>query len=85
MRLQAKIFQIKARITANSQSIGKTRNAELGYFSREIVFHELIRGSSTWFNSHCRRISQCQPIRDVYCGGGESDFRAILFDDLGNL
>jgi len=45
MKLPTEIFQIKARIAANSGTIGKIRNAELGYFRRKIVFHELIRGS----------------------------------------
>ena len=45
MELPDEMFQIKARIAANSQTIGKIRNAELVHFRRKATFHELIRGS----------------------------------------
>jgi len=37
--------QIKTPIAGNSQSIAKIGNAELAHFNKQILIHELIRGS----------------------------------------
>jgi hypothetical protein len=37
--------QIKAPIAGNSQSIAKIGNAELAHFTKQMLIHELIRGS----------------------------------------
>jgi hypothetical protein len=37
--------QIKAPIAGNSQSIAKIGNAELAHFNKQMLIHELIRGS----------------------------------------
>jgi hypothetical protein len=43
--LRAESFQHKARIAANSRSIGKICNAVMEGFRRQAAFHELITGS----------------------------------------
>jgi hypothetical protein len=43
--------QIKTPIAGNSQSIAKIGNAELAYFNKQMLIHELIRGSLA---THCR-------------------------------
>jgi hypothetical protein len=40
-----KIRQIEAPIAGNSQPIAKIGNAELAYFNKQMLIHELIRGS----------------------------------------
>ena len=40
-----KMRQIKAPIAGNSQSIDKIGNAELAHFNKQMLIHELIRGS----------------------------------------
>jgi len=37
--------QIKAPIAGNSQAIAKIGNAELVHFNKQVLIHELIRGS----------------------------------------
>jgi ATP-dependent protease HslVU (ClpYQ) peptidase subunit len=37
--------QIKTPIAGNSQSIAKIGNAELAHFNKQMLIHELIRGS----------------------------------------
>ena len=37
--------QIKAPIAGNSKAIAKIGNAELAYFTKQMLIHELIRGS----------------------------------------
>jgi hypothetical protein len=39
--------QIKTPIAGNSQSIAKIGNAELAHFNKQMLIHELIRGSLT--------------------------------------
>jgi len=43
--LLTQIHQLKARIAANSGTIGKIRNTEMMDLRRKVMFHELIRGS----------------------------------------
>jgi hypothetical protein len=40
-----KMRQIKTPIAGNSQSIAKIGNAELAHFNKQMLIHELIRGS----------------------------------------
>ena len=40
-----KMRQIKAPIAGNSTAIAKIGNAELAYFNKQMLIHELIRGS----------------------------------------
>jgi hypothetical protein len=40
-----KIGQIKAPIAGNSKAIDKIGNAELAHFNKQMLIHELIRGS----------------------------------------
>jgi hypothetical protein len=40
-----KMRQIKAPIAGNSKAIAKIGNAELAYFNKQMLIHELIRGS----------------------------------------
>ncbi len=40
-----KMCQFKAPIAGNSQSIAKIGNAELAHFNKQMLIHELIRGS----------------------------------------
>jgi hypothetical protein len=37
--------QIKATIAGNSTAIAKIGNAELAHFTKQVLIHELIRGS----------------------------------------
>ena len=37
--------QIKAPIAGNSKAIAKIGNAELAHFNKQMLIHELIRGS----------------------------------------
>jgi hypothetical protein len=39
--------QIKAPIADNSKAITKIGNAELAHFNKQVLIHELIRGSLT--------------------------------------
>ncbi len=39
--------QIKAPIAGNSKAIAKIGNAELAHFNKQMLIHELIRGSLT--------------------------------------
>ena len=40
-----KMCQIKAPIAGNSKAIAKVDNAELVHFNKQMLIHELIRGS----------------------------------------
>jgi hypothetical protein len=40
-----KMRQIKAPIAGNSKAIAKIGNAELAHFNKQMLIHELIRGS----------------------------------------
>jgi hypothetical protein len=40
-----KMCQIKAPIAGNSRAIAKIGNAELAHFTKQMLIHELIRGS----------------------------------------
>jgi hypothetical protein len=40
-----KMCQIKAPIAGNSKAIAKIGNAELAHFTKQMLIHELIRGS----------------------------------------
>jgi hypothetical protein len=46
--------QIKTSIAGNSQSIAKIGNAELAHFNKQMLIHELIRGSSGIVTPICR-------------------------------
>jgi len=39
--LLTEMAQIKTQITANSKTIGKIRNADMGHFRRKVARHEL--------------------------------------------
>ena len=42
---ERRTVQIKATIAGNSKAIAKIGNAELAYFNKQMLIHELIRGS----------------------------------------
>ena len=42
---ERRTVQIKAPIAGNSKAIDKIGNAELAHFNKQILIHELIRGS----------------------------------------
>ena len=42
---ERRTVQIKAPIVGNSKAIAKTGNAELAHFNKQMLIHELIRGS----------------------------------------
>ena len=42
---ERRTVQIKAPIAGNSKAIAKIGNAELAHFTKQILIHELIRGS----------------------------------------
>jgi hypothetical protein len=44
---ERRTVQIKTPIAGNSQSIAKIGNAELAHFNKQMLIHELIRGSLT--------------------------------------
>ena len=46
-----KMRQFKAPIAGNSKAIAKIGNAELAYFNKLMLIHELIRGSLPLINS----------------------------------
>jgi hypothetical protein len=46
-----KMGQIKALIAGNSKAIDKIGNAELAHFNKQMLIHELIRGSLS--KCHC--------------------------------
>ena len=45
-----KMCQFKAPIAGNSRAIAKIGNAELAHFTKQMLIHELIRGSLTRSN-----------------------------------
>jgi hypothetical protein len=60
--------QIKAPIAGNSKAIDKIGNAELAHFNKQMLIHELIRGS---LNSNSLSIAAFKPC-------GESQQRLIV-------
>jgi hypothetical protein len=42
---ERRTVQIKAPIAVNSKAIAKIGNAELAHFNKQMLIHELIRGS----------------------------------------
>jgi len=44
--------QIKAPIAGNSKAIAKMGNAELAHFNKQMLIHELIRGSLSFFDTN---------------------------------
>ena len=48
---ERRTVQIEASIAGNSQSIDKIGNAELAHFDKQMLIHELIRGSLTFTSS----------------------------------
>jgi len=42
---ERRTVQIKAPIVGNSKAIAKIGNAELAHFNKQMLIHELIRGS----------------------------------------
>ena len=54
--------QIKAPIAGNSKAIAKIGNAELAYFDKQMLIHELIRGSLTAGATQSRTLTQLRPF-----------------------
>ena len=77
-RLRGEIVQRKTRIAANSQSIGKIRNAAMGNFNRKNAFHELISGSLGCNKVHGRGIIPYARERVI------SFLQTVLLDNLCN-
>jgi len=52
------MHQIKTPISGNSQSIAKIGNVELADFNKQMLIHELIRGSLESSSHQCRSKQQ---------------------------
>jgi hypothetical protein len=55
---ERRTVQIKAPIAVNSKAIAKIGNAELAHFNKQMLIHELIRGS---LDMNLRQASAIQP------------------------
>ena len=61
-----KMRQIKAPIVGNSKAIAKIGNAELAYFNKQMLIHELIRGSLVYMSTFDAGIGQIRGELNSY-------------------